>query len=256
MTTTTTSFCDKVLEIQQASSIREKSDFVAQKLVRIQYKIGNCLLPKVYLDEKVLQNLLRILKIYGAFHIEIDIMYLDNGFYMVKFNLSKDKDKNLEFISPVANVNKTLVWILFPSLNSMFYYESFLLVMPSIVSQPIKVDKNTLIVKKSKFACICVEIILTKFLVEKGMVRVEDHSMTITTQTQVINIVTNPHIIKKILKSMETNIHRDWMVVSCKKGQLKFIKDLDKKKVIMFMFNLSNLKRNLFTLSHIHEIKI
>jgi hypothetical protein len=121
-------------------------------------------------------------KLTGGF----EIRDVDNGFYVVKFDMVADKEKVItqgpwmiydhylavshwspEFISPAAKVNRTLVWIRFPGLNLVFYDESFLLAMASAVGKPIKVDTNTLNVERGRFARVCVEIDLNEPVVGK-----------------------------------------------------------------------------------------
>ena len=48
------------------------------------------------------------------------------------------------FIAEVDTIDSTLVWIYFPSLNMVFYDDSFLLGLASFIGKPIKVDTNTL----------------------------------------------------------------------------------------------------------------
>ena len=128
------------------------------------------------------ERLQKIWKLQGRF----EIMDNDNGFYMVKFDLAADKEKvitggpwlifyhclavshwSLEFASPDAKVDRTVVWVRFPSLNLVYYDESFLLAMASMIGRPIKVHTNTLKVERGKFARVCVEIDLTVPVVEK-----------------------------------------------------------------------------------------
>jgi hypothetical protein len=121
-----------------------------------------------------------------------EIMDVDNGFYMVKCELLADRDKIMsdgpwmlfdhylavarwtpDFASPHAKVEKTLVWIRFPGLNLLYYDESVLLGLASVVGTPVKVDTNTLKVERGRFARICVEIDLTLPVV--GKVNVNGH---------------------------------------------------------------------------------
>lgn len=104
-------------------------------------------------------------------------MDIDNGFYMVKLDMEADREMVIsngpwmmfdhylavmrwspEFVSPNAKVDRTTVWIRFPGLNLVYYDESFLLALASVVGTPIKVDRNTLKVERGRFARICVEI--------------------------------------------------------------------------------------------------
>ncbi|PNX93227.1 hypothetical protein L195_g016378 [Trifolium pratense] len=193
---------------QNVPKIREKVDLIEKKLVRIEHEDGNRLLPKVYLDDSVFESmcsswtdalvvkllgktlgyksmkerLQRTWKPAGGF----EIRDVDNGFFMVKFDMAADKEKVVsqgpwmiydrylavshwspEFISPEAKVERTLVWIRFPGLNLVYYDESFLLAMASAVGKPIKVDTNTMNVERGKFARICVEIDLNEPVVGK-----------------------------------------------------------------------------------------
>jgi hypothetical protein len=127
-------------------------------------------------------------KLTGGF----EIMDVDNGFYMVKCELLADREKIMsagpwmlfdhylavarwtpDFAAPQAKVEKTLVWIRFPGLNLLYYDESVLLGLASVVGTPIKVDTNTLKVERGRFARICVEIDLTLPVV--GKVNVNGH---------------------------------------------------------------------------------
>jgi hypothetical protein len=121
-----------------------------------------------------------------------EIMDVDNGFYMVKCELLADREKIIsdgpwmlfdhylavarwtpDFASPHAKIEKTLVWIRFPGLNLLYYDESVLLGLASVVGTPIKVDTNTLKVERGRFARICVEIDLTLPVV--GKVNINGH---------------------------------------------------------------------------------
>lgn len=94
-------------------------------------------------------------------------MDVDNGFYMVKCKHLGDRerivlegpwmmfDHNLavlrwspEFASSHTKVEKTMVWIRFPSLNLVYYDESFLLTLVTTVGNPVRVDSNTLKVER------------------------------------------------------------------------------------------------------------
>jgi hypothetical protein len=121
-----------------------------------------------------------------------EILDVDNGFYMVKCELLADREKIMsdgpwmlfdhylavarwtpDFASPHTKIEKTLVWIRFPGLNLVYYDESVLLGLASVLGTPIKVDTNTLKVERGRFARICVEIDLTLPVV--GKVNVNGH---------------------------------------------------------------------------------
>jgi len=115
-------------------------------------------------------RLKKIWKVQGGF----EIMDNDNRFYMVKFDQAVDKEKVIsdgpwmifdhcfavshwspEFASPEAKVKRTIVWIRFPSLNPVYYDESFLLAMASAIGRPIKVDNNILKMVRGRFVRVC-----------------------------------------------------------------------------------------------------
>lgn len=98
-----------------------------------------------------------------------DILDVDNGFFMVKFDLPVDKETvtaggpwmlfnhylcvfhwSPKFASPNARIQKTLVWVRFPGLNFLYYDESVFLGLASVVGRPIKVDQNTLRVEQRR----------------------------------------------------------------------------------------------------------
>lgn len=106
---------------------------------------------------------------------------LGHGFYMVKFDEAEDRTKVIsggpwmvfdhylsirlwtpEFNAKQAFIDKTLVWVRVPSLNVLFYDESFLTTLASAIGQPVKVDLYTLRVARGRFARVCVEIDLNK----------------------------------------------------------------------------------------------
>lgn len=202
------SFRDKVMGNAEAPLVRGKVDLVAQNLVTVTHENGNRLLPKVHLNTSVFnelcapwkdsfvikllgkkvgynmmkEKLQRVWKPIGGF----DILDVDNGFYMAKFDIVADREKVIyegpwmlydhylvvsrwtpDFTSPNAKIDRTTVWIRFPGLSLVYYAESFLLALASVVGKPIKVDRNTLKVEGGRFARICVEMDLIQPAVGK-----------------------------------------------------------------------------------------
>ncbi|CAK8535977.1 unnamed protein product [Lathyrus sativus] len=107
-------------------------------------------------------------------------MDVDNDFFMAKCELLANREKimsadprmlfyhylavarwTLDFTSPLAKVEKTLVWIQFSWLNLLYYDESFLHGLSAMVGTFAKVNTNTLNVEKGRFVRIYVEIDLT-----------------------------------------------------------------------------------------------
>lgn len=105
---------------------------------------------------------------------------------MVKFEAVADKTKVMEggpwmvfdhylavstwikdFISLAARIIHTLACIRFSSLSQVFYDESFLLSIASMIGKAIRVDTNTLRAERGKFARVCVELNLSRPMVGK-----------------------------------------------------------------------------------------
>jgi len=116
-------------------------------------------------------------KLTGGF----ELMNVGNSYYMVKFDGVEDKNKVINggpwiiydhilavsqwfptFNASTATIDKTRVWIRIPSLNLVYYDESLLWALASMIGTPVKVDLHTLKVARGRFARMCVEIDLTK----------------------------------------------------------------------------------------------
>lgn len=84
---------------------------------------------------------------------------MDNNYFMVKIDLQANKERMTsggpwilfdhylcvahwtpEFASPSTRIKKTLVWVRFPGLNLLYYDESVLLGIASVIGKPIRVD--------------------------------------------------------------------------------------------------------------------
>jgi hypothetical protein len=74
------------------------------------------------------------------------------------------------FNDSTATIDKTMVWIRISCLNLVYYDESVLWALTSMVDTPIKVDLHTLKVARGRFARMWVEIDITKPVV--GRVRI------------------------------------------------------------------------------------
>jgi hypothetical protein len=100
---------------------------------------------------------------------------------MIKFDAEEDKAKVINggpwkiydhylavrqweptFNAATATIDKTMVWIRIPSLNLVYYDESVLWAIASMVGKPVKVDLQTLKVARGRFAHMCGEIDLTQ----------------------------------------------------------------------------------------------
>lgn len=121
----------------------------------------------------------RIWKLVAGF----DILDIGNDYFMVKFEHEGDRTKVMDegpwmifyhyltvqtwtpdFMAPTAQINKTMVWIRFPGLNLFYYDESILLAMAAAVGKPIKVDANTLDVRRGRLLEFALKWTLTNLL--------------------------------------------------------------------------------------------
>lgn len=202
------SFRDKLLGGKVAPPAKKAISLVEQGKMRIENFNGNPMLPQVVTNPEVIQELCfpwqealvvtllgkrlgyRTMKarLAAVWRLtgDFDLLDIDNGFYMVKFDIAADRTKVMEggpwmifdhylavstwskeFLSPLAKVTKTLAWIRIPGLNVVFYDESFLLGVASAIGKAIRVDSNTLRAERGKFARICVELDLSKPVIGK-----------------------------------------------------------------------------------------
>ncbi|PNX57420.1 zinc ion binding nucleic acid binding protein, partial [Trifolium pratense] len=170
------SFRDKVLGTKM-HAVKEKVDLIANNMAKIELVQVVKLLGKNLGYNTMKNKLENIWKLMGG----IELMDVGNAFYMVKFDGEEDKNKVINegpwmiydryltvrqwtpnFNASTAKIDKTMAWIRIPSLNLVFYDESVLWAIASMVGNPIKVDLQTLKVARGRFARMCVEVDLTK----------------------------------------------------------------------------------------------
>jgi hypothetical protein len=92
---------------------------------------------------------------------------INGGSWMILDHYVAIRPWTTDFISSQVKINKTLVWIRFPSLGMEYYDESLLLALATAVGTPVKVDIHTLDASRGKFARVCVEINLEESVVGK-----------------------------------------------------------------------------------------
>ncbi|XP_057453248.1 uncharacterized protein LOC130745125 [Lotus japonicus] len=179
------SFKDKLMGGSSVSPPREFVDLIDNGKMKVIYVNDNPLLPKIVVEQEVIENMssswkdalvisllgkrlgykLMKAKLTSLWRLagEFDLMDVDNGFFMVKFDRTEDRDRVIsggpwmifdhylavatwspEFISPAAKVKKTLAWIRIPGLNVIFYDESYLMSAARAIGKPVKLDKSTL----------------------------------------------------------------------------------------------------------------
>lgn len=65
---------------------------------------------------------------------------MEDGPWMIFYHYLTVQTWSLEFVSSTAKIDKTLVWVKFPSLNLVYYDESILLALATAIGKPIRVD--------------------------------------------------------------------------------------------------------------------
>ncbi|KAH1193804.1 hypothetical protein GmHk_19G054760 [Glycine max] len=183
------SFRNKTMVNKEKPVSRPHIDLLKENLTKIEYEDDNPLKPKVVIADLLFEGLctpwqdtlvVKLLRKKLGFNLMkerlsricklkvcFDLMDVGNDFYMAKFNLEEDRTKSPSFVSPEATIDKTMVWIRFPGLNLFFYDESILMALAAVVENPVRVDSNTLDVRRGCFARVCVEVDFNKPVAEK-----------------------------------------------------------------------------------------
>lgn len=129
----------------------------------------------------------------------IDIIDLEEGFYVVRFYSKEDYVHVLDdgpwtiqghyltvakfkpgFLPSADIVTSTLVWVRIPRLPLEFFHESVLMRIGDQLGTVMKVDGNTTAVSRGKYARICVEVGLQKPLI--SIVVVNGHQLHVDTK--------------------------------------------------------------------------
>lgn len=127
-------------------------------------------------------KLTSIWKLMGGF----ENMDIGNGYFIAKFEHEEDRNKVInggpwiifdhylsvrtwatDFNAGMTTIDRTIVWARIPSLNLIWYDESFLWSLTSAIGKPVKVDLHILRVARGKFARICVEVDLNQPVVRR-----------------------------------------------------------------------------------------
>lgn len=77
----------------------------------------------------------------------------------------------------MSTIDKTVVWVRIPSLNLIWYDESFPWTLASAIGKPVKVNLHTLRVARGKFARVCVEVDLNQPVVGRVGVQGKWHNV-------------------------------------------------------------------------------
>ncbi|KAL7245794.1 hypothetical protein ACSBR2_001014 [Camellia fascicularis] len=103
--------------------------------------------------------MLKMSKIWGL-QVDFEALDIGNGFFIVKFDMVEDYTK-----SDDAEEDTTAIWVRFPNLPIEYYNEKVLFHIAKALGVPLKVDINTTMAARGKYARVCVEINLRKPLI-------------------------------------------------------------------------------------------
>ncbi|XVE49009.1 hypothetical protein DITRI_Ditri01bG0047500 [Diplodiscus trichospermus] len=134
--------------------------------------------------------LLRRIKALWMPKAQIELVAIDNDYFIVKFESKEDydfakfegpwmvmdhylivKEWSPNFDPIFDNTKKVLVWVRFPCLPIEYYDKDFLMKNGSKIGQPVMVDQATSLASRGKFARICIEVDITKPLLAKFQLR-------------------------------------------------------------------------------------
>ncbi|GAU49878.1 hypothetical protein TSUD_408170 [Trifolium subterraneum] len=176
------SFRDKVIG-NQISIEREKMDLLATNKAKVELVQGNRLMPMLHVENSVIAELslpwkdALVVKLlgkslgYNTMKAKLEYVWkltgdknkvINGGPWIIYDHILAVSQWTPTFNAVTARIDKTMVWIRIPSLNLVYYDESLLWALASMVGTPIKVDLHTLKVARGRFARMCVEIDLTK----------------------------------------------------------------------------------------------
>ncbi|GAV80786.1 DUF4283 domain-containing protein [Cephalotus follicularis] len=118
-------------------------------------------------------------------------MELGNGYYLAKFDYMHDCTTVLTcgpwmifghcllfqrwkpyFKPSLSTLKSTAMWIRLPELPLEFYDEDFLMSSGKLIGNPLRLDKNTTLAIRTRYARLCVDVDISKPLISK--IEIED----------------------------------------------------------------------------------
>lgn len=118
----------------------------------------------------------KMTKIWGL-QADFEALDIGNGFFIVKFDLMDDYTKVFtggpwivmdhyvtvrkwqhEFKANEAEEDTTAIWVRFPTLPIEYYNEKALFHITKVLGVPLKIDINTAMTARGKYARVCVEM--------------------------------------------------------------------------------------------------
>ncbi|XP_028099056.1 uncharacterized protein LOC114298645 [Camellia sinensis] len=112
---------------------------------------------------------------------DFEALDIGNGFFIIKFDMVEDYTRvytdgprivmdhyvtvskwQQDFKSDKAEKDTTALWVRFPNLPIEYYNEKVLYHIAKVLGVPLKVDINTTMASKGKYARVCIEVDLRK----------------------------------------------------------------------------------------------
>ncbi|XVF81050.1 hypothetical protein PTKIN_Ptkin15bG0125300 [Pterospermum kingtungense] len=157
--------------------------------IRLRRPWSQTLIIKV-MGRSVGYNYLNRLKVLWKPKSAIDLIALENEYFLVKFSSLEDydfakyegpwmfldhylivKEWSPNFDPMTDSTEKLLVWVRFPCLPIEYYDYDFLMKVGEKIERPVRIDEATSIVSSGKFARMCVEVDITKPLLARFKLR-------------------------------------------------------------------------------------
>ncbi|KAL7263186.1 hypothetical protein ACSBR1_001375 [Camellia fascicularis] len=115
---------------------------------------------------------------------DFEALDIGNGFFIVKFDMADDYTKvytggpwivmdhyvtvrkwQQDFKSDEAEEDTTMIWVQFPNLPIEYYNKKILYHITKVIGVPLKIDINTAMAARGKYARVCIEMDLRKPLI-------------------------------------------------------------------------------------------
>lgn len=190
----------------------------------------SCLIIKLLGKELAFNNLrARLLRLW-ALDSDIEFIDLGVGYYIVKFHSKHDMIKVLtegpwrilghyvlvqrwkpNFKPSTAALGVSAIWIRLPELEIEYFREEVLMNIGKAIGKPLRIDANTSLALRAKFARICVEVDLAKPLIPKILIdgvvqRIEYESIfTISFHCGVVGHRVENCLVKQAAESASVN---------------------------------------------------
>ncbi|KAL7225627.1 hypothetical protein ACSBR1_020899 [Camellia fascicularis] len=108
----------------------------------------------------------KMTKIWGL-QANFEALDIGNGFFIVKFDMADDYTKVYTGGPWIVmdHYDTTVIWVRFPNLLIEYYNEKILYHITKVIGVPLKIDINTTMEARGKYARVCIEMDLRKPLI-------------------------------------------------------------------------------------------